>query len=244
MAERRRGSSLKTDAIQKNAPLTSKQQEKLWKDLNNVKHPSPKEARMRRKLHLRKQWIDVGLEPFNIDQTLKAYAGAQQTLEVLDKGLSTAETAMPMDVLASIRSTRYENSFAARVLGRPSRATNTTTSIISQFDGRKLPPFIRRDDASRPLRALMLQDIRSAKDESLSPIDYCYLQPQHLSQVNELLQRTFWPGINAAENLEYPTYSIVALHKRLIIGCALMTPDAYISYIAVSSGWEGAGIGQ
>jgi hypothetical protein len=29
------------------------------------------------------------------------------------------------------------------------------------------------------------------------PIDFCYFQLGHLDQVNELLCRSFWPGINS-----------------------------------------------
>jgi len=34
------------------------------------------------------------------------------------------------------------------------------------------------------------------------------------------------------------------MYKRLIIGCGFMTPEAYITYIAVAPGWEKSGIGQ
>ncbi|KAF9977961.1 Cysteine-rich protein 2-binding protein [Actinomortierella ambigua] len=77
-----------------------------------------------------------------------------------------------------------------------------------------------------------------------APIDYCYLRKEHLSQVNETLCRRFWPGIDMTDALQYPDYSVVVLYKRLVIGCAFMTPEGYITYVAVSAGWEKAGIGQ
>lgn len=46
------------------------------------------------------------------------------------------------------------------------------------------------------------------------------------------------------EALQYPEYSVVVLYKRLVVGCAFMTPEGYITYVAVSGGWEKAGIGQ
>jgi len=46
------------------------------------------------------------------------------------------------------------------------------------------------------------------------------------------------------EALQYPEYSVVVLYKRLVVGCAFMTPEGYITYVAVSAGWEKAGIGQ
>ncbi|KAG5456930.1 MAG: hypothetical protein BJ554DRAFT_3189 [Olpidium bornovanus] len=47
-----------------------------------------------------------------------------------------------------------------------------------------------------------------------------------------------------SEALLYPEFSIVVLYGRLVIGCAFMTPDAYITYFAVDVGWEGVGIGK
>ncbi|KAG0252599.1 Cysteine-rich protein 2-binding protein [Actinomortierella ambigua] len=77
-----------------------------------------------------------------------------------------------------------------------------------------------------------------------APIDYCFLRKEHLAQVNETLCRRFWPGIDMTDALQYPDYSVVVLYKRLVIGCAFMTPEGYITYVAVSAGWEKAGIGQ
>lgn len=45
-----------------------------------------------------------------------------------------------------------------------------------------------------------------------------------------------------AEALDYPDFSVVATYKRLVIGCAFMTPGAYISYLLVHPDWQGAGI--
>lgn len=50
-----------------------------------------------------------------------------------------------------------------------------------------------------------------------------------------------------SECLSYPDFSIVALYKKLVIGCAFLVPDvnhndAYISFMAVRHGWKRAGI--
>jgi ribosomal protein S18 acetylase RimI-like enzyme len=123
------------------------------------------------------------------------------------------------------------------------------------------------------------------------PIDYCYLHSRHVPQINALLTQFFWPGIDGMitcdsqythtymkgahtknsslvkEYLSYPDYTVVALYKRKVIGCALMTPgksthnynsgivvfvltscmcdlatDAYLTYILVHPEWEGCGI--
>lgn len=47
--------------------------------------------------------------------------------------------------------------------------------------------------------------------------------------------------------LSYPDYSIIALYKKLVIGCAFLVPDvghneAYVSFLAVRPGWERVGI--
>ncbi|KAJ2252645.1 hypothetical protein GGI13_003156, partial [Coemansia sp. RSA 455] len=83
----------------------------------------------------------------------------------------------------------------------------------------------------------------SWRDERDS-IDYVYFQSEHVQQVNELLRRTFWPGIDMSDALQTPEFSIVALYRRNVVGCAFLTPDAYLTYIAVSAGWEGAGIAR
>lgn len=50
-----------------------------------------------------------------------------------------------------------------------------------------------------------------------------------------------------SECLTYPDFSIVALYKKLVVGCAFLVPDvghneAYISFMAVRPGWQRAGI--
>ncbi|KAJ2384376.1 hypothetical protein GGI05_005028, partial [Coemansia sp. RSA 2603] len=90
-------------------------------------------------------------------------------------------------------------------------------------------------------RKLNLEPVLVPDDDS---IDYVFFQRVHLQQVNALLCRTFWPGIDMSEALLCPEFSIVALYKRTVIGCAFLTPDAYLTYIAVSAGWEGGGIAK
>lgn len=50
-----------------------------------------------------------------------------------------------------------------------------------------------------------------------------------------------------SECLSYPDFSIVALYKKLVVGCAFLVPDvchneAYVSFMAVRPGWQRAGI--
>ncbi len=64
----------------------------------------------------------------------------------------------------------------------------------------------------------------------------------HVKQVNAMLCRIFWDGIDISESLLTPDFTIVALYKRVVVGACFMTPDCYITYIFVTPGWEGAGI--
>lgn len=171
--------------------------------------------------------------------------------------------------LENLTCTKYANSFASRLYGYP-RLSKTITADkpwLSQWNGRKLRPYIRRDFENKPPRMLLLEQIKAVagipknikeinkrlKNNDIldgdgkaneSSIDYVYLQKQHLELVNNLLERCFWDGIDVSESLLFPEFSIVALYKRCVIGCAFMTPDAYITYFAVLPGWERAGIGQ
>lgn len=148
--------------------------------------------------------------------------------------------------------TPYVCSFASRLYGSPRNGATITKDEpwLSAWNGRKLRPYIRRDFKSRPPMMQILQQIVSRRTMdtqqyfSAASIDYVYFQPEHLPQVNSMLRRCFWEGIDVSESLLFPEYSIVALYKRVIVGCAFMTPEAYITYIAVLPGWENAGIGQ
>lgn len=185
----------------------------------------------------------------------------QKQKEKKQKEQQAASTA-----LEQLTCTKYCNSFASRLYGYP-RLSNTITADkpwLSQWNGRKLRPYIRRDYENKPPRLLLLEQIKAVagipknvneindrlkknllcEKSNESSIDYVYLQRNHLELVNNLLERCFWDGIDVSESLHFPEYSIVALYKRCVIGCAFMTPDAYITYFAVLPGWERAGIGQ
>ncbi|KAG2216580.1 hypothetical protein INT45_001705, partial [Circinella minor] len=110
-----------------------------------------------------------------------------------------------------------------------------------------------RDYQSRPPMMQILHEIQACAGKPLRPppkcectasIDYTYFQPQHLNQVNTMLRRSFWEGVDVFESLLFLEFSIVALYKQVVIGCAFMTPEDYITYFAVSPGWNGAGIRQ
>ncbi|OZJ06841.1 hypothetical protein BZG36_00183 [Bifiguratus adelaidae] len=216
----------------------------------------------------------LGLALFNIDDFLNKQLNSSRPMEPIkasDVFSELADGADPLQLsqpkkpqlspeeyrekLAAIETTPWTRSFVFRLYGSlDGRSMTSSEPWTASWRGRKLRPFIWRnpDCSSEHLRLLddikaayrareqRLQSIPSVADEiSHGPIDYVHFQKQHRVAVNELLCRIFWPGID-----DYPDYSVVALYKCIVIGCAFMTPAAYITFLAVAPGWEGAGVGQ
>ncbi|KAK9764537.1 hypothetical protein K7432_007869 [Basidiobolus ranarum] len=243
-----------------------------WELLQKLEHSrkplTAKALRLKRKLHLRRLKRGLDISIFDIDKTINDYLRSQVRVEGVkktvrpkrggqaeksdkDEGMITDQKIMQ---LQKYTCTQHRHSFARRLYGHPD-LSNTLTSFqtwTSPYFGRKLRPYIRRDYESKPPKLQLLENIVGYSKRldptwnppPSAPIDYCYFQPQHLQQVNDCLCRCFWPGIDMSEALLFPDFSIVALYKRMVIGCAFMTADAYITYIAVDQGWEGSGIGQ
>ncbi|KAJ3231140.1 Cysteine-rich protein 2-binding protein [Chytriomyces hyalinus] len=151
----------------------------------------------------------------------------------------------------------------SKLLGNPYRANTLTCLVprVSAYTGEPLKPYIWRDDRSSgglrkvPPQYLVLKTIQAMREDldksSDTPevdekcvIDYVHLQASHLGQVNEMLSRQFWPGIDVSEHLSLQDLSVVALYKRLVVGCGFIMPDGYISYIMVRPGWQRAGIAR
>lgn len=120
----------------------------------------------------------------------------------------------------------------------------------SPYTGQTLHPFIYRDKKKFPRWLKLMCEVKhaaSGKVPTRSPIDFCYVKPHHITAINALLQATFWPGIDMSESLGYPDFTVVALYKKLVVGCAFLVPDvchneAYISFLAVRPAWERSGI--
>ena len=119
---------------------------------------------------------------------------------------------------------------------------------------RILKPYIRQDYEIEPLKLKLLREIISQKNNKNQtakkyPIDYLYLQPKHVNQLNRLACQFFWPGIDVSECLKYPDFSCVVCYKELIIGFAFLVPDyshteAYISFIFTHPEWRRKGIAK
>jgi len=117
---------------------------------------------------------------------------------------------------------------------------------VSPYTRRTLKRYIWRDYTSKSVRVSLNEEIlartRSNLPSDPASIDYVYLRPSLLPQVNEFLCKHFWPGIDVRECLEYPDFTVCVLYKHLLIGCGFMTPEAYIIYIAVHPEWRNLGI--
>ncbi|XP_037957326.1 cysteine-rich protein 2-binding protein [Teleopsis dalmanni] len=122
----------------------------------------------------------------------------------------------------------------------------------SPYSLRTLHPFIYRDTKCMPLMLQLhceLQLTINSVYSKRASIDYCYVRPNHIPAINALLECEFWPGIDMSECLSYPDYTVVAMYKKLVVGCAFLTPDvgyneAYLSFMAVRCGWQRCGIGS
>ncbi|KAI8394187.1 uncharacterized protein BYT42DRAFT_609923 [Radiomyces spectabilis] len=256
------------------AMLTQHDEWSLLQKLDHASKPLPSFAvRFKRKLAVRRLKRNLGMKVFDLDAVVAAQLRSKTDMAVMSKtsvikpainqvedGDDLATPDVSKTLVPEIPFTPYRHSFASRLYGLPRKSTTITRDDpwLSPWNGRKLRPYIRRDFESKPTRMKLLLQIQEANGkpkrryhESVdhlthrgASIDYVYFQSEHLEQVNQMLCRSFWDGIDVSESLQFPEFSIVVLYKRCVIACAFMTPEAYITYIAVSPGWEDAGIGQ
>ncbi|TPX35699.1 hypothetical protein SmJEL517_g01863 [Synchytrium microbalum] len=211
--------------------------------LSQLSGKSVAENRMRRKLLLRQFNRARRLPIFDLDASVLSTIPSVTRLPITRNHQNYSK--------AQIHHPPYAETFAATLHGVPflSHCLTNPESRSSPYTGRVLRPFIWRDYNSQPPALLLLEEIRhlyktNSDEEEVISIDYSHFQFFHLDQVNDLLWRVFWPGIDVAEHLMYPDYSIVVMYRRLVVGCAFMTPEGYITYIAVRPGWGGQGLAR
>nr|XP_023024561.1 cysteine-rich protein 2-binding protein-like [Leptinotarsa decemlineata] len=129
--------------------------------------------------------------------------------------------------------------------------------ILSPYSGIQLKPYIRRDTETFPPWLKLMAEIQIVANEKnrnyvlppRGPVDYKYVQPEHIPAINSLCNHFFWPGIDMTEALQYPDFSCVALYKRLVVGFAFVVPDItytenYISFMFTRPHWRNCGIGS
>ncbi|XP_034666089.1 cysteine-rich protein 2-binding protein [Drosophila subobscura] len=191
--------------------------------------------RLYRKLCLRKWKREHNRPIFNLDEHIDATArGREQQAHILDR----------FQLLAHSQQ-HPKSSFYARLTG-----STQYEMFESPYTQRVLHPFIFRSETMGPPWLKLMCELQHRVNRchpARSPIDFCYVRPQHIPAVNALLQSSFWPNIDVSECLSYPDYSVVALYKKLVIGCGFLVPDvgyneAYISFMAVRPNWQRSGI--
>jgi hypothetical protein len=103
---------------------------------------------------------------------------------------------------------RFRNLLSAPILGGKNLISwvGKFQKIIYIFfpdlGNRTLKPFIRRDYESRPMKLKLLEEIRSKcssteiRNSVVKPIDYSYVQPQHIPAINAICKEFFWSGID------------------------------------------------
>ncbi|KAI0796206.1 hypothetical protein C8Q75DRAFT_366841 [Abortiporus biennis] len=90
------------------------------------------------------------------------------------------------------------------------------------------------------------ETLQGDASQVISPIKYTTLRCEHLPQIHQILQATFWDGIDVSDCLQYSPKqtTIIAVYKQLVVGCAFLSSpqETYLTYLAVRPGWEGANI--
>lgn len=120
-------------------------------------------------------------------------------------------------------------------------------AIESPYSGTRLPAYVSRETARLPPRLALLHAIRdragaAVGPPSLGPVDIMHLRREHVAQLNRLLQRFFWPAVDISESLGWPEFSLVLMYRKLVVGCALCTPEGYLSYLFVHPDFRQTGL--
>lgn len=76
--------------------------------------------------------------------------------------------------------------------------------LSSPYSGLYLKPYIRRDTTVFPKWLQLMAEIQLAANEKnpnfvlppRGPLDFVYVQPEHIPAVNSLCNQFFWPGID------------------------------------------------
>lgn len=179
---------------------------------------TPEARRLKRKLIVRQAKRDRGLPLFDLDQVVNAalllvggiYGGKEGGASRLPVGQATYRTTCQdfrildryQTALPSRKGFRHQTSrFLYRLVGSEDLAVDQ--SIVSPYTSRILKPYIRRDYETKPPKLQLLSQIRSHPHRSDphwipepdAPLDYCYVQPNHIPTINSMCQEFFWPGM-------------------------------------------------
>ncbi|KAF8628804.1 hypothetical protein AX15_003719 [Amanita polypyramis BW_CC] len=224
----------RAETDQKVRPLTDSEESALIRALTTNVFPNP-QALLLRKLKLNRErrrcnLNDSGLSP--VPDTVTPLPPAPQSLPVNPEVL---------DALNSIETTPFENSFFSRIHGGSTDVPGLAIDWQTKTPWMNLMSDIREHYS-------YAHPEREQADEVLGPILYTTLQESHLDQVHDLLERTFWPGINISDSLNYfpERCTVVVMYKKVVIGVAILSSpqETYITYLAVRAGWDNSHIAR
>lgn len=231
-----------------------------------VINPDPTLNRFKRKLIMRRAKRRAGLAIFDLDQIIYKYLKSSEPLlpqEFDHEEGSAEETLLPTVEMRRETRTYYDVpyvrdptlSFRAKLLG-VSNVRGYPFDRISPFSGLRLPAYLHREERLRSLKLRLFDEMRQKghlrqdagdTDNELdvsNTVDFAHVRKEFIPQVNRLLRKFFWPSVDMTESLDYPDYGIVVLYRKLVIGCAFVTPDAYITYFLIHPEWANAGLGS
>lgn len=228
-----------------------------------VSNPDHVMNRLKRKLIVRRTKRRVGLLVFDIDSIMYLYLKCndpltlpndEQLVESHTGIIKTSETEVEPKTFFEIPYHRDPSlSFLAKLNGISNTIPGYPLEFVSPFSGLRLPSFLYRDYETKPAKVQLFEELtdsvsRYDADETLaydlSPIDYINVRKEWLPQVNRLLRRFFWPSVDMVEMLDTPDYGVLALYRKLVVGCVFLTPDGYMTYFFVHPEWSKSGIGS
>ncbi|KAK4878550.1 hypothetical protein RN001_011056 [Aquatica leii] len=180
---------------------------------------------------------------------------------VEDKIVETENVVKPAKFLDPMchYNTSLDEYSCVRSLSMKVRLTGTVRKepILSPYTSIYLPPYIRRDSKIRPSWLQLMDELKAKVHRSVPnwelpkrlPLDFVYIQPEHIPAINSLCNQFFWTGIDVSDTLRYPDFSCVVLYGKLIVAFAFVIPDVkfnecYISFIFTRPGWRKCGIAK
>ncbi|KDR67613.1 hypothetical protein GALMADRAFT_1068826 [Galerina marginata CBS 339.88] len=147
-----------------------------------------------------------------------------------------------LDALYSIKTTPFANSFLSRLHG-----TKETSPGLISVDWETRTPWMDLMTDIHDHYTLAHPE-REHPIEEPAPLTYFTLHAYHLPQVHDLLEKSFWSGIDVSDSLDYvPEKStVIAMYKKVVVGVAIIISpiQTYITYLAVKAGWDKAQIAR
>lgn len=216
-----------------------------------VAFPDEAVSRFKRKLIMRRVKRRVGLQVFDIDAYMYHYLKSNSPLSMRSRlvGGIRGVDRHPVEANQTFFDIPYHRYPALSFRSKLEGVSNVLEpkDFISPYTGLRLPAFLHREYGVRTRKGYLLNEISSlgsSENSKVIPIDFIHVRREWLPQVNRLLQEHFWPAIDMTECLDYPDYGVLVMYKKLVIGCAFLTPDGYMTYFFIHPDWSDRGLGS